>query len=71
MLIALRMSASDPKRTLRNYDPQKTDGTGFVGRPGGTVCACSTVRPRADHESVVAVFCHLPPQIRVIAEGDD
>jgi hypothetical protein len=36
MLIALRMSASDPKRTLRNYDPQKTDGTGFVGRPGGT-----------------------------------
>src|SRR6478672_532085 len=36
-------------------------------RPGGTVCARSTVRSRADHEAVVAVFRHLPPEIRVIA----
>jgi hypothetical protein len=67
MLIALQMSASVQSGHCEITILKKTDGTGFVGRPGGTVCACSTVRPRADHEAVVAVFCHLPPQIRVIA----
>src|SRR5215471_3277553 len=29
----------------------------------------SRMRPRPDHESVVAVFGNLPPEVRVVAEG--
>ena len=59
---------------LRNYSADANTKKPGAVRPGsasifGSFARLSGARTRPDHEGVVGVFGHLPPQIFVVAEG--